>query len=48
MPPSNHEIADALDAVADILEILGGSRFRIQEYREAARAIERLAGPASA
>ncbi len=48
MPPSNHEIADALDAVADILEILGDSRFRIQEYREAARAIERLAGPASA
>lgn len=48
MPPSNHEIADVLGVIADLLEILGGSRFRIQEYRDAASSIERLAVPASA
>jgi DNA polymerase (family 10) len=48
MPPSNHEIADVLGVIADLLEILDGSRFRIQEYREAASSIERLAVPASA
>lgn len=42
---SNHEIAETFSAVADMMEILGEDRFRIQAYRRAADAITDLQAP---
>ena len=35
----NREIANAFDTIADLLEITGGDRFRINSYRRAARTV---------
>ncbi len=42
MPAHNTEIADALDQVADLLELEQANPFRIRAYRNAARAIRGL------
>ena len=42
----NIEIARIFEDVADLLEMLGGSVFRIQAYRAAARTVETLGTPA--
>jgi len=47
MALSNREIADVLAAIGDMLEILSDVRFKVQEYRTAARSIECLSEPAS-
>jgi hypothetical protein len=39
--PTNQDIAEALDRIADLLEAQGANRFRVQAYRRAAR---RMAG----
>jgi DNA polymerase (family X) len=39
---TNHEIADAFDSVADILEFQGANPFRVRAYRNAARTIRDL------
>ena len=39
---TNQDVADILDNIADILEILGESRFRILAYRKAANVIDTL------
>jgi DNA polymerase (family 10) len=44
MPAHNTEIADALDQVADLLELEEANPFRIRAYRNAARAIRSLGG----
>lgn len=41
---SNVEIAAAFDQIADLLEIDGANAFRVRAYRNAARAIEGVAG----
>jgi hypothetical protein len=43
--PTNDEIADALDQVADLLEAQGANRYRVRAYREGARTVR--AHPAS-
>ena len=42
MPAHNTEIADALDQVADLLELEQGQPFRIRAYRNAARVVRGL------
>lgn len=42
MPAHNTEIADALDQVADLLELEQANPFRVRAYRNAARAIRGL------
>ncbi len=42
MPAHNTEIADALDQVADLLELEQGNPFRIRAYRNAARVVRGL------
>jgi len=42
---SNHEIAAALDELADGLEIEGANPFRVRAYRNGARTLEGLARP---
>jgi len=37
--PTNAEIADALDRVADLLEAQDANRFRVRAYREGARTV---------
>ena len=44
---TNPEIADAFDAVADILEFQGANQFRVRAYRNAARTIRDLPEPAA-
>ena len=39
MPVHNKEIADILSEVADYLEIKGENQYRINSYRNAARAV---------
>jgi DNA polymerase (family 10) len=41
----NAEVADAFDAVADLLEIAGDNPFRIRAYRNAARTLRALPDP---
>src|SRR5262245_39852000 len=41
----NHDIARALEEVADILEIQNGNPFRIRAYRNAVRTVETLTTP---
>lgn len=45
---TNKQIADALADVADLMEILGESGFRVNSYRKGARVIEDVAQPAAA
>ncbi|HUJ99605.1 MAG TPA: DNA polymerase/3'-5' exonuclease PolX [Stellaceae bacterium] len=42
MPAHNSEIADALDEVADLLELEQANPFRVRAYRNAARAVRGL------
>jgi len=42
MPAHNSDIADALDQVADLLELEQGNPFRIRAYRNAARVVRGL------
>jgi len=44
---SNDEIADALDHVADLLELEGESTFRVRSYRNGAQTIRDLGTPVS-
>ena len=39
MPIHNHDIADLLEKVADLLEIEGANPFRVRAYRNAARVV---------
>ncbi|MFA5785200.1 MAG: DNA polymerase III, partial [Phycisphaerae bacterium] len=42
MPVHNHDIAEAFNQLADLLEIKGENQFRIRAYRNAARTIGSL------
>jgi hypothetical protein len=42
--PTNQEIADVLDRVADLLEAQDANPYRVNAYRKAARVVERAAG----
>lgn len=46
--PSNREIADVFHAIADTMEIIGESRYRIQAYRRAGEVVESLPAPLAA
>lgn len=46
--PTNAEIADAFDQVADLLEFQNANAFRVRAYRNAARTIGHLSEPLSA
>jgi DNA polymerase (family 10) len=48
MPAHNTEIADALDQVADLLELEQANPFRIRAYRNAARVVRGLGAEVSA
>ena len=47
MPAHNTEIANALDQVADLLELEQGNPFRIRAYRNAARVVRGLGSEVS-
>ncbi len=40
MPMHNHDVAQVLDKMADLLEIQGSNQFRVRAYRNAARVVE--------
>lgn len=46
--PSNAEIADAFDQIADLLEFQNANAFRVRAYRNAARTIGNLSEPLTA
>jgi DNA polymerase (family X) len=48
MPAHNSEIADALDEVADLLELEQANPFRVRAYRNAARAVRGLGAEVAA
>lgn len=48
MPAHNSEIADALDEVADLLELEQANPFRVRAYRNAGRAVRGLGAEVAA
>ncbi len=47
MPLSNREIADVFSNIADTMEVMGESRYRIQAYRRAGEVLQELPAPLS-
>ncbi|MBI4229008.1 MAG: DNA-binding protein [Deltaproteobacteria bacterium] len=43
--PSNEHIAEVLDRISDLLEVQGGSTFRVRAYRKAARTVRETTDP---
>lgn len=48
MPTENAEVARLFRELADVLELQGANPFRVRAYRNAARTVEGLPGPAAA
>ncbi len=46
--PTNAEVADVFEAIAEILQAQGENPFKIRAYRNAVRTLESLAEPVSA
>lgn len=43
--PSNDQIAEVLERISDLLEVQGGSTFRVRAYRKAARTVRETEDP---
>lgn len=43
--PSNDQIAEVLERISDLLEVQGGSTFRVRAYRKAARTVREAEDP---
>lgn len=43
--PSNDQIAEVLERISDLLEVQGGSTFRVRAYRKAARTVRETSDP---
>lgn len=43
--PSNDQIAEVLERISDLLEVQGGSTFRVRAYRKAARTVREAKDP---
>lgn len=43
--PSNDQIAEVLERISDLLEVQGGSTFRVRAYRKAARTVRETKDP---